>query len=416
LKADIPYLPSEAWNAGVKNGCVGPDPAPPIALLLISDLEFGGAQRQVIELANSMDPRRFEMHVCSLSDYVPLADGLFDRESRLHIIRKAHKFDIAVVSRLARLMRQLKAKVVHTFLFDAEFFGRLAGRLAGVPIIIGSERNCHYLPQKRHLWAYRLTRACNDLIIANSNAGVDFNSRTFNVPRSKYRVVHKGVDTKRFRPGDGIALRRALEIPSECGVVGMFASFKPQKNHGFLLRAARRVLDRTPNVRFLFIGDELYKGMSDSTVYKKETAELVDRLGLRQYCMFLGNCTDVENYYPVCDVTVLPSLVEGTPNVALESMACGVTVVASDVSDNAMLIPDGSVGFIVALSDEATLADRICQILQSEQLRDRLGKNARQWVIDRFSGKQLADKTASVYEEVLLQKGLTISQTGRDAQ
>lgn len=375
--------------------------APPIALLLISDLEFGGAQRQVIELANSMDPERFEVHVCSLSDYVPLADGLFDRESRLHIIRKAHKFDIAVVPRLARLMRQLKAKVVHTFLFDAEFFGRLAGRLAGVPIIIGSERNCHYLPQKRHLWAYRLTGACNDLIIANSNAGADFNSRTFNVPRSKYRVVHNGVDTKRFRPGDGIALRRALEIPAECGVVGMFASFKPQKNHGFLLRAARRVLDRTPNVRFLFIGDELYKGMSGSLPYKRQVEGLVDQFGLRQFCVFLGNRADVENYYPVCDLTVLPSLSEGTPNVALESMACGVPVVASDVSDNAQIIPDGEVGFIVPLHDEALLTARILRLLHDKVLQKRMGLQARDWVLAHFSSSCLAEQTAAVYEEVL---------------
>lgn len=374
---------------------------PPTALLLISDLEYGGAQRQVIELANNMDPERFEVHVCSLAEYVPLAEGLRDRESRLHIIRKAHKFDFTVVPRLARLMRQLKVDVVHTFLFDAEFFGRLAGRLAGVRAIIGSERNCHYVPLKRHLRAYRLTRSCNDLIIANSNAGAAFNSRTFQVPSAKYRVVHNGVDTNRFQPRDATALREELQIPADCRVVGMFASFKPQKNHPFLLRAARTVLNRIPNVRFLFIGDELYKGMSNSVPYKKEVEALVDQLDLRSSCLFLGNRADVENCYPVCDATVLPSLSEGTPNVALESMACGVPVVASDVSDNAQIIPDGEAGYIVPLHNETLLAERILHLLEDEPRRMQMATRARDWVLAHFSSSNLANKTAAVYEEAL---------------
>lgn len=374
---------------------------PPTALLLISDLEYGGAQRQVIELANNMDPERFEVHVCSLAEYVPLAEGLRDRESRLHIIRKAHKFDVTIIPRLARLLRQLQADVVHTFLFDAEFFGRLAGRLAGVPAIIGSERNCHYVPPKRHLWAYRLTRSCNDLIIANSHAGAAFNSRTFQVPTAKYRVVHNGVDTSRFHPRDATALREELQIPIGCRVVGMFASFKPQKNHPFLLRAARTVLNRIPSVRFLFVGDELYKGMSDSVPYKKEVEALVDQLGLRSSCLFLGNRADVENYYPVCDLTVLPSLSEGTPNVALESMASGVPVVASDVSDNAQIIPDGAVGYIVPLNKETLLADRILHLLEDEPRRMQMAVQARDWVVSKFSSSCLAGNTASIYEEVL---------------
>lgn len=148
---------------------------------MISDLEFGGEQRQVIELANSMDTMRFQVHVCTLADYVPLSESLRGRASRLHIIRKAHKFDFSVVPKLVQLMRRLRVDVVHTFLFDAEFFGRIAARLASVPAIIGSERNADYVPLRRHVWVYALTRWCNDLTIANSSAGAEFNSRTFNV-------------------------------------------------------------------------------------------------------------------------------------------------------------------------------------------------------------------------------------------
>jgi glycosyltransferase involved in cell wall biosynthesis len=81
--------------------------------------------------------------------------------------------------------------------------GRLAGRLAGHTIVIGSERNADYRPRTRHKIAYALTRFGLDLLIANSNAGARFSSRVFHNPFSKYRVVHNGVDTARFVPGDG---------------------------------------------------------------------------------------------------------------------------------------------------------------------------------------------------------------------
>ncbi len=372
-------------------------------LLLVSDLEFGGAQRQVIELANQMDPDRFKVHVATLADYVPLADALRDRDARLHLVRKRHKFDFCVVQKLVRIMRRLDVVVLHTFLFDAEFFGRIAGRLAGVSAIIGSERNTDYVPLRRHRWAFALTRSCSDAIIANSNAGADFNSRTFRVSRSRYYVVRNGVDTERFHPRETKALRHKLGLADDHRVGGMFASFKEQKNHPYLLRAARRIVDQMPEVRFLFVGDELYLGMSDSVSYSKTVQTLVDNLGLRENCLFLGNQSDVENYYPLCDLTVLPSLFEGTPNAALESMASGVPVVATNVSDNADVIPDGKAGFLVPLVDEAVLAERICLLLGDEKLRASMGINARAWAQSQFCGRRLAEQTAAVYEEVLSQ-------------
>jgi glycosyltransferase involved in cell wall biosynthesis len=185
----------------------------------------------------------------------------------------------------------------------------------------------------------------------------------------------------------------------------MFGSFKAQKNHPYLLRAARLIVERIPDVRFLFVGDELYKGMSGSVPYKQRVEALVDDLGLREKCIFAGNKMDVENWYPLCDLTVLPSLFEGTPNVALESMACGVPVVATDVSDNRLVIPDGRTGFIVPLDNEAYLAGRICRLLEDDSLRSQMSDAAREWVTAEFSGPRLAEKTADVYEEILQSRG-----------
>jgi glycosyltransferase involved in cell wall biosynthesis len=373
------------------------------ALLVISNLEYGGAQRQVVEIANNADPGSLDLHLCSLSGYVPLACDLA-QPARLHVVQKRFKFDLTVVPRLARLLRSLRTDVVHGYLFDAEIATRLAGRLAGTPLVVGSERNTDYYLKPRQLAAYRLTRSMVDLVIANSRAGAEYNRRTLGHAPEVYRVVHNGVDVQRFAPRDGGAARRELGIASDERVVGMFASFKEQKNHPLFFAAARRVLARLPRARFLLVGEELYAGMHGSGEYRRRMDRLVEESGIRERCLFLGNRPDVERLYCACDVTVLPSLFEGTPNVLLESMACEVPVVATAVSDNAYIVPEGRAGYLVPLGDDLALAERVCRLLEDETLRATMGKAAREWTLREFSSAQLVRKTEAVYRQGLEQR------------
>ena len=370
-------------------------------VLVIDDLEYGGAQRQVIELANNMDQDRFDVHVCTLSDYVPLGSQLRDSERKLHTVVKKNKVDFMVVPRLARLLKSLNADIVHSYLFSADIASRLAGRLAGTELIIGSERNANYSPKKRHVFAYRLTRGCVDLTIANSKAGADFNSRMYGQPASDYRVVYNGVDTERFRPGNRNAIRNELGIPLESRVIGVFASYKPQKNHPMLLQAFKRVFDSFQDTQLLLVGHQLYGNMGGTGEYHARMEALIDELGIRHRCTFLGNRNDVERTYPACDITVLSSLYEGTPNVLLESMACGVPVVATNVSDNSYVVKDGVTGFLVELCDVEGLAGHIQTLLQNEPLRRKMRQKARDWVLEKFSIKQMVRETEAVYLEAL---------------
>lgn len=370
-------------------------------MLLISDLEFGGAQRQVLEIANNLDPARFNVYVGTLSSYVPLADQLHDADTRLRVIEKRWKFDLTVLLRLARLLKSLKIDIINSFLFDALIAGRLAGRLAGTPVIVDSERNADYRIKRIQRVAYWLTKRCVDRVIANSQAGADFNARELHQNPAMYRVVHNGVNTQRFSPRDARAMRESLNIAPDEQVVGMFASFWRQKNHPALIAAARKVLDLRPRTRFMLVGDELYAGMHGTSEYKQRMNEQIDELGVRDRFLFLGNRPDVAELYGVCDVTVLPSLNEGTPNVLLESMASGVPVVVTDVADNAYIVPEGKVGFVVPVNDVDALADRLLQVIGNNELRSRMKTEARRWIEAEFSTQRLAEKTAKVFVEAL---------------
>lgn len=370
-------------------------------VIVISNLEYGGAQRQVVELANHIDAQAFDLHVCSLSDYVPLAPLLDDSKARLHVVQKQWKFDLTVVPRVARLLKRLRADIAHGYLFDAEIAARLGGRLAGTRAIGNSERNTDYPYKKRQLGVYRMTRKCVDFYVANSNAGARFNQRVLGNRPELYYTIHNGVDTGRFKPVDRSRARQALGLDGDQFVVGMFGSFKQQKNHELLLHAMRRVLDQQPNARLLLVGDELAGGMHGSDAYKSRLLDLVRGLGLQQCCVFAGNRRDVEELYGACDVTALPSLFEGTPNVALESMACGVPVVATRVSDNGYVIRDAETGFLAELGDVAGFARHLLKFAGDRTLGTSMGANARRWVEREFSSARLAEKTAAVYRDVL---------------
>ena len=370
------------------------------AVIAISNLEYGGAQRQVIELANNLDTSVFDLHICSLSDYVPLSASLEDR-SRLHIIRKRFKFDVGVVYRLAWLLRQLHADIVHGYLFDAEIAARLAGRIAGTRAVGNSERNTDYPYKRRQLTAYRLTRQCVDFYIANSRAGAAFNQRTLGNRPDRYYTVHNGVDTRRFAPGDGTPVRASLGLDADEFVVGMFGSFKAQKNHALLFHAMRGLLQHHTRSRLLLVGDQLAGGLHGSDDYKLRMTGLLRELDLERHCILAGNRNDVEKLYAACDVTALPSLFEGTPNVALESMACGVPVVATRVSDNAYIIRDGETGLLVDPGDAEGFAARLLELARDRDSRRSMSELGRRWVEAEFSSRRLAEKTATVYHDVL---------------
>ena len=375
------------------------------AVLVVDDLGYGGAERQVVELANHMDRSRFDVHVCALSKHIPLGNELRNAEQTLHVIETRTRFDVTVVYRLFRLLRRLRADIVHGYLFRAEIVSRLAGRLAGTNLVLGSERNAYRTTvRKGNVLAYRLTQCYADIIVANSNAGAESHRQIFQRPSGDYRVVHNGVNIERFRPLDGTGIRQELGIPLQIPVVGAFANFKMQKNHSMLFKAFKLVLESFPEARLLLVGDQPTDSRGRLAQYISQLDHLVDELGIRSQCIFLGHQKNTEHLYPACDVTVLSSLHEGTPNVLLESMACGVPPIATRVCDNDYVIKENEVGYLVTVGDEAEMAHRIKLLLHNGVLRQEIGQKARDWVVEEFSCTRLAQKTEAVYLELLAER------------
>jgi glycosyltransferase involved in cell wall biosynthesis len=308
------------------------------------------------------------------------------------------------------LLKSLNADIVHSYLFSADIASRIAGRLAGTKVVIASERGANYSVKKRAVLTHRLTRACVDLIIANSKTGAEFNRKTYGYPSNIYRVVHNGVDTERFKPKDKASARKNLGISEQSHIIGIIAALKAEKNHPMIFRAFKMIIDSFPDSQLLIVGDQLYGNVnlygkrSPTDDYRTRMNILIDELGIRKQCIFLGNRNDVEVIYPACDITVLPSHNEGMPNALLESMACGIPVIATNIGDNPQIVKEGEVGFLVEVDNVKGMADRIKTLLGNNILYKKIGNQARNWVLEKFSTRQLARNTESVYMEMLENK------------
>jgi glycosyltransferase involved in cell wall biosynthesis len=380
-------------------------PTRPISVcLLISSLEYGGAERQVVEMFRSFDRRRVRPIICSLSDKVPLADSLCEDRKDLHIVRRRWRFDFTTVFRVASLLRRERINVVHAFLFDAEIVARLAAPLAGVRVVVASERNCEHERRTLHNVALRLTQPLVHAVVANSFAGREFTLRTTGIAPSRVRVVHNGVDAARFHPDRdaGQAFRARVGIPHEAIVVGMVGNYKRQKGHDVFLRMAAQIAQHRADAFFVIVGGPTGGDLAPSHAYKLEIEKMATRLGISDRCRFLENEPAMRAVYNACDVTVLLSRREGTPNVLLESMACGVPVVASHVADNSFVVRDESVGIIVPVDDANAAAVAVEQLLARQVSRGQVCDAARQRACE-FSLDRAARSLEEIYTTCLTQ-------------
>ena len=383
-----------------------PNPSRPLkVMLLTSSLHFGGAERQVVELAKQLDRRRFEPLLCCLDGTRTLFD-LSPSLTPIVMAKRRARFDPIPFLQVGWHLRRQSIDVLHSFLFDAEMIGRVMGWLTKVPAVIASERNSDYPPMPIRDRIQRLTRPLVDLVIANSHAGKHHTIERLGFAKDRVAVVHNGVDTERFRPGDKAHARDRLGIPRAAPVIGMFASFKPQKNHAMFFRAAKRILARHPEARFLSVSYVPWHPWNGAVAdaYQASLRNLLGDLGLTDRLFILTNRPDVEQLYHACDVTVLTSQREGTPNVVLESMASGVPVVATDVADNALILDATSGGAVVPLGDDEALADRVCRLLRDPAALRTAGAQARCAAVGRYSLTRWASAIGTLYEETWLRK------------
>ncbi len=307
-------------------------------MFVITSMPVGGAETLLVELLRRLDRSRFLPELCCLKDLGPLGEALA-REIPAHHGLLRRKTDVSVLWRLAGLMRRRRIDAVVTVGGgDKMFWGRLAARLAGVPVIASALHSTGW-PDRVQL-ANRLLAPITDAFIAVAEPQGRYLAAHEGCTAAKIRVIPNGVDVERFRPRPpNETLRQEFDLAADAPVVGIVAALRPEKNHALFLRAAAGVRRAVPNARFLIVGDGPQRG---------ELEALARSLAISDAVRFLGTRSDVPEVLSLIDVLALSSHMEANPVSILEAMAAEKPVVATRVGSVDKAVHDGRSGYLVS--------------------------------------------------------------------
>ena len=285
--------------------------------------------------------------------------------------------------------RQRGDAVVTVGAGDTMFWGRLAARRSGVPVVLSALHPTGRPDSIGRLNRARLMTRWTDGLIGVAQAHGRHLVDTERFPAEKVHVIPNGVDVERFNPMQGgEAVRRELGIAATAPVIGIVAALRPEKNHALFLHAAKIVRNRIPEARFLIVGD----GAERETL-----VQLTLELDLGDAVHFLGNRSDVPEILAALDVFALTSRIEANPVSILEAMASGKPVVAPRVGSIDELMSDGEMGFLTEPGSVRQVADRLTELASDRERARRMGQAGRTVVVEQWS----LERTIEGYERLI---------------
>jgi glycosyltransferase involved in cell wall biosynthesis len=305
-------------------------------LHVISGLNVGGAELQLVILSRDLLRRGHKVLIYTLSDVVPRLPELKGSGVEVIIDHKRLRLDPLVIARLRRTARRWGAEVAHGWLYDGNVYTRVALRGLGIPII-NSERSDNYRLSYVQRLGYALTQGWETALVANSHAGLAFARSLHRMPADHGHVVWNGIDLAKvdLEALAAPALRGTLWPGQEVSIACLVGTITPPKDHLLALDTAAVLHQRDPRWRFLFVGDP----WRETGAYQRAVQARLRELQLENICRFTNERTDAIAHIAASDVLFSTSLLEGFPNVVLEAMACGTPVVSTEYSDIRRILP-----------------------------------------------------------------------------
>jgi glycosyltransferase involved in cell wall biosynthesis len=306
------------------------------------------------------------------------------------------KFDPATLTALLQIIDRKKIDVLHLHGYGATTFGRMAAALRGIPAILHEHANLTSTPWFQKV-ADRALERYTDIAIAVSQSTADFVVNARLVRAEKVKVVYLGAPHEEFsrvRTREEIAeTRRQLGAAPGDFTIGTVTRLHDSKGNSYLVDAARAVLDQRPHARFFVVGEGPLRGSLEA----QATA-----LGLGDRFVFVGFVRDVPAVLNAFDLSVFPSLWEGTPLTVFEALAAGRPIVATDADGLLDVLSDGRDARIVPRRSAKALADAIVGLMDRPDERAALAAAARE-TARRYDITAFVRKMERLY--VLLHEG-----------
>ncbi len=366
---------------------------------MIGSLAIGGAETQLVRLANRLDRKRFNPSiVClwqggeleeSVAADVPVIRAMMPVGQR-RVPGGRAVLAVRTLAALVLVLRRQRPDVVHAYLPAAYVLGGLVAWMLRVPIIIASRRGLtSFVTRGSGLWLAQLANRVIDVQICNSKAVRDWATAKEGLSVARARIIPNGIDVPPLQPAPGLP----GTWQSTSAKALMVANLIRYKGHRELLKSVAVVCDRYPSFRLVLIGD----GPERTAL-----VDLAQELAITDNVILAGKVRDASELMRGFDFTVLGSSEEGFPNALMESMARAVPVVATAVGGVPELVRDGIDGLLVPYGDTAAMATAILWMIEHPEERRAMGASGRARIAGEFSTERMVSATQSVYEEMLL--------------
>jgi glycosyltransferase involved in cell wall biosynthesis len=417
--ADIAFLPAFlrarnrfAASTAALSGLSRPSPSPHIIIGITNPqtcLVLGGRLRTLREAG-------FRVTLVSSSGELLTRTAALEGVESVEIPMRreiAPIADFVSLVRLWRLLYRLKPEMTEFSTPKAGLLGAIAGMLCGVPARVYFLRGlkletCTGVKRRILLVAERLAAACSHVVLCNSDSLRNQALALGVGSESKLRLLgsgsSNGVDVERFHPGPGV-LRRRLGLPPDAPVVGFVGRLTRDKGLPELIEAFDTILAAKPDAHLLLVGwfDTAEDALGD---------DLRSRIKKHPRIHLTGFVDDTAPYYQVMDVMVLPTWREGFPNVVLEAAATGIPVVTTLATGSRDAVVPEVTGLLIPPGYPVAISEAVIQLLRNPELRCRMGKAARAWVLDHYVNGRVLARTVRYYQS-LLDQNLSGGTTGR---
>lgn len=363
---------------------------------MVSRLPVGGVENMLLKIVKGYDRKKFNASICCIKEGGEIADRLIDSGFKVHILNKmkGHGFDFGAVLAVYKLLKRENIHILRTHQHHANLYGRIAGMLAGVPVIIPTFHNLYRYPDKpklhRRIFNY-LLGFVSDAVVAVSNAVASDMARYDNIKQKKIKVIYNGIKEKDFDIRMSMEeARKIFNLPDGVIIIGSVGRLDEQKGHKYLINAVAEL----KGSHLVIAGDG---------PLMEELKKSADRFNVK--CVFLGRLgyDKVPCFLRALDIFCFPSLWEGMPSALIEAMASGLPVVASDIAPHREVL--GDTGILIPPDDTGQLAKALKILISNPSLKDSLGKKAKERAA-LFSIENTINDYEDLFKEILRKKGL----------
>jgi len=361
-------------------------------LLVGSSLDVGGAETVIANLCRYLDRQLFDVTVCHLKERGKIGKELADEGyDVIGVDRADHsKPDYLSFLKLRNIVKMKQTDILHTHTLYSLMDASLCKlTYPGLRTVHTFHFGNYPHVVKKHLFLERVFWRIPERLVAVGHEQKKSIRNTHGIPESRIVTIWNGVDHKQNL--DKAIIKEYVDHNKI--IIGSVSTLIEQKGLQYLLEVAYKLKKKRNDFVFLIAGD----GHLRNELESKSRS-----LGLENTVYFIGRVENAgSRLLPLFDILVQTSLWEAMSIVLLEAMACGKPVVATSVGDNNLVIEEGKTGFLVEPKDIEEIAAALERLLDQQELREDIGRNAIQKYHNEFSAEMMARRYENLYMEVL---------------